>query len=113
MRGPAVSFRWKMALSVSLLLMAVAGAVATALIRSERFFLTEEAEKRVGALAEYLAVSARDPLLAGDELRLGAVTLSVIRDPDARYAYLIDHQGTVVYHSDSNWIGKIRPTDMP
>ena len=77
MTGSGVSLRWKVAFSVSILLLLVTGAVAFALIRYERIYLTAEGDKRVRLLAENLALNARDPLLIGDELRLGPITQSV------------------------------------
>lgn len=101
--------RWKVTLSVSLLLVLVSGAVALALIRYERDFLKQEGEKRVLALAENLALNARDPLLAVDELRLASLAHSVMRDVDARYAYISDHDGRVLYHPNVELIGQILP----
>ena len=113
MNGPRISIRWKVALSVSLLLVAVAGAVAFALIRYERFFLTQEGEKRVRALANSLAVNARDPLLIGDDLRLAPITQSVMNDPDAIYAFVVDHRRRVAYHPDGSLIGARYPDGLP
>ncbi len=108
-----ISLRWKVSISVSLLVVAVAGAVAVALIRDQSYFLAREGEKRVAALAESLALNARDPLLLGDELRLGPVIQSVTRDPDVRYAYAADHRGTVVFHSEAALIGSARAALAP
>jgi putative nucleotidyltransferase with HDIG domain len=113
MKGPQISIRWKVALSVSLLLIAVAGAVALALVRYERFFLTQEGEKRVRALANNLAVNARDPLLVGDDLRLAPITESVMNDEDAVYAFLVDHEGRVAYHPNGILIGRRYPSGIP
>ena len=113
MRTAEISLRWKVALSVSILLTLVAGAVGLALMRYEWIFLTREGEKRVQGLAESLAVNARDPLLAGDDLRLGPITRSVMRDQDATFAFIVDHQGRVVYHPDGEAIGLLYPRDMP
>lgn len=113
MRGGGLSLRWRVALSVSLLLVVVTGAVAVALIRYESFFLTREGEKRVSALAENLAANARDPLLDGDELRLGTIVQSLMREEDALYAYVVDHRGVVVYHTDIAPVGLAYPGEMP
>lgn len=112
MRTAEISLRWKVALSVSLLLMVVAGGVGLALMRYEWIFLTREGEKRVQGLAESLAVNARDPLLTGDDLRLGPITRSVMRDQDATFAFIVDHQGKVVYHPDNEAIGLTYTQDM-
>lgn len=107
MTGPRVSLRWKVALSVSILVLLTTAAVAIALIRYERIFLAAEGDKRVRLLAENLALNARDPLLIGDELRLGPITQSVMKDPDAVYAVVVDHDARIVYHPNTQLIGQI------
>jgi putative nucleotidyltransferase with HDIG domain len=106
-----VSLRWKVAVALTVLLVAVALVVGTALVRYERFFLLEEGKKRVESLAQTLAVSARDPLLIGRELRLGPITESIIQDPDTVYAYVLDHEGLVAYHPETKLIGKPLPAN--
>lgn len=98
-RALRVPLRFKVVASVSLLLVGVSSAVAWALIRHERFYLQREAEKRVVALAEGLAASARDPLLVGDELRLAPLVAAFEKNTDVLYAYVADHDGVVLYPS--------------
>lgn len=98
--GFLFSLRVKVALSFSLLLIILSGVVAFSLVRYEWIFLIRESEKRVKSLAENLAVNARDPMLAADDLRFGPVTESTMLDQDVQYAYLVDHKGRIVYHSD-------------
>ncbi len=100
-----ISLRWKVGAIVSLLLVSVAAVIAVALVRYERFFLLEEGDKRVRSLTQTLAVSARDALLEGDELRLGPIIQSIMQDPDAVHAFVVDHKGVVAYHSDTQLIG--------
>jgi putative nucleotidyltransferase with HDIG domain len=95
------------ALSFSLLLVILSGVIALSLIRYEWIFLTDESEKRVRAIAENLAVNARDPMLTADDLRFGPVTESTMLDEDVRYAYLVDHRGRIIYHSDPLRTGQI------
>ncbi len=109
----SISLRWKVALSFSFLLILVAGTVAMALVRYEWIFLSKEAEKRVDLLAVNLAVNARDPLLALDEMRFGPITESVMMQEDVKYAYLLDDKMEVVYHSDANMIGKVLGGGIP
>jgi len=94
------SLRWKVAFSFSLLLIMVVGALFLSFMQYEWMFLSREASKRAQSSARNMAVNARDPLLALDELRFGPITESVTQDPEVRYAFLMDHQGKVVYHSD-------------
>jgi putative nucleotidyltransferase with HDIG domain len=84
----------------------ITGAVAFALIRYERVFLIAEGDKRVRMLAENLALNARDPVLVRDELRLGPIIQSVMKDPDAVYALVVDHDRTIVYHPNTQLIGR-------
>lgn len=104
-----VSLRWKVAGTLTLLLGVVALAVGATLVSFERFFLLEEGKKRVESLAQTLAVSARDPLLIGRELRLGPITESILQDPDTVYAYILDHEGKVAYHPETRRIGEPLP----
>lgn len=107
------SLRWKVTISFSLLLILVSGAVALALVRYEWIFLSHEAQKRADLLAANLAVNARGPMLGMDELRLGPVTESVMMEEDVRYAYLLNRDGTVVYHSDTGSVGAAYPGQIP
>lgn len=83
--------------------------IAVALVSYERFFLLQEGDKRVRALTQTLAVSARDALLVGDELRLGPIIQSIMQDPDAVHAFVVDHQGVIAYHPDTQLIGSLPP----
>jgi len=107
------SLRWKVSISFSLLLFIVAGLLFLAFMRYEWIYLLREGEKRAQSLARNLAVSARDPLLAQDELRLGPVTESISQDSDVQYAYLMDHQSRVVYHSDPEKTGELLEKGIP
>jgi len=98
--GPTFSLRWKVSISFSVLLFLIVGLIFFAFMRYERIFLHKEAEKRTQSLARNLAVNARNPLLAQDDLRLGPVTESISQDSDVLYAFLMDHQSLVLYHSD-------------
>ncbi len=104
-----ISLRWKVGAAVSLLLLTVAAIIAVTLVRYERFFLLEEGDKRVRSLAQILAVGARDALLVRDELRLGPIVQSIMQDPDAVHAFVVDHGGLVAYHSDTQLIGSPLP----
>ncbi len=104
-----ISLRWKVGAIVSLLLVSVAVVIAVALVRYERYFLLQEGDKRVRALTQTLAVSARDALLVGDELRLGPIIQSIMQDPDAVHAFVVDHEGVIAYHPDTQLIGSRLP----
>ncbi len=106
------SLRFKVALSFSLLLLLLSGVIAVSLVRYEWIFLSMESQKRAKSLAENLAVNATAPLLASDDLRLGPATESTLLDEDVRYAYLVNHQGKIVYHSTQGKTGNIIDFDQ-
>jgi len=95
-----IPLRIKLALSFSFLIILMTGVAALYLVRHENSLLRLEAEKRLVSLTENLATNARDPLLSGNELRLGPVIESTVRDADVSYAYVMDHEGALLYHSD-------------
>lgn len=99
------SLRWKVAAIVSLLLISVAILIGMALVSHQRLFLLEEGDKRVRSMAQALAVSARGALLQRNELHLGTIIHSIMQDPDAVHAYVLDHEGIVVYHPDTQLLG--------
>jgi putative nucleotidyltransferase with HDIG domain len=103
--GFPFSIRWKVAISLAAVLMVVLTVATAALIRFEWSFLLLESQKRARSLAANLAINAREPLLAGDDLRLGPIVESILAAEDVRYAFLADHTGLVVYHSDPDRIG--------
>jgi len=107
------SLRWKVSISFSVLLFMVVGLLFFAFMRYEWIFLQKEGEKRAQSLARSLAVNARDPLLAQDDLRLGPVTESISQDSDVKYAFLMDHQSRVLYHSDPVKTGKLLAQGVP
>lgn len=111
--GLTFSLRWKVAISFSVLLFIVVGLLFLAFMRYEWIFLSREGEKRTQSLARNLAVNARDPLLAQDDLRLGPVTESISQESDVQYAFLMDHQSRVLYHSDPEMTGKLFDKGVP
>ncbi len=113
-RNPFIfSLRWKVALSFSVLLLLVAGLLFIAFMRYERIFLSLESQKRAQSLANNIVVNARDPLLSHDELRLGSLIESVSQNSEVQYAYLVDHQGCILYHSEPAKTGKMLPDGVP
>lgn len=107
------SLRWKVSISFSLLLFIVAGLLFLAFMRYEWIYLSREGGKRAKSLAHNLAVNARDPLLAQDDLRLGPVTESITQDSDVKYAFLMDHRSHVLYHSDPEKTGTLLDQGVP
>ncbi|MCF8039548.1 MAG: HD domain-containing protein [Desulfohalobiaceae bacterium] len=58
-------------------------------------------------MARNMVINARDPLLSKDDLRFGPVIESVSQDEGVRFAYLMNHQGEVLYHSDPERTGEV------
>lgn len=112
-RGFVFSLRWKVALSFSVLLLLVASLVFLALLRYQWVFLSREGDKRALSLAVNLAMNARDPLLAQDDLRFGPVIESVTLDREVVYAYITDHQDKILYHSDPERTGEVLDGGVP
>ncbi|MEA3332976.1 MAG: HD domain-containing phosphohydrolase [Pseudomonadota bacterium] len=102
-----------MALSFSVLLLLVTGLLFFAFMRYERVFLSLESRKRAQSLANNIVINARDPLLSQDELRLGSLIESVNQNSEVQYAYLVDHQGCILYHSEPARTGKKLPDGVP
>ncbi len=101
----SLSLRLKVIVAVTLVIVGIAVAVGFSLVRLQRFFLEQEAEKRARSLAASLAVSARDPLLMGDVLRLGSITQTLLEDRDLSYAFVVDHEGVIAYHTNTQHVG--------
>ena len=105
--------RWKVAISFSGLLLIVVALLFFAFMRYERIFLSLESEKRAQSLANNIVINARDPLLSQDELRLSSLIESVSQNNEVQYAYLIDHKGTILYHSEPEKTGKVLADGIP
>ncbi len=107
------SLRWKVALSFSVLLLLVVALLFFAFMRYEKIFLSLESQKRAQSLANNIVINARDPLLNQDELRLGSLIESVSQNSEVQYAYLMDHRGCILYHSDPAKTGSMLPDGVP
>ena len=84
-----------------------------AFMRYERIFLSLESHKRAQSLANNIVINARDPLLSQDELRLGSLIESVSQNSEVEYAYLMDHRGYILYHSEPERTGRMLPDGVP
>jgi len=102
--------RIKLAVSFSVLVLLMTGVAAWYLVRHENDLLRREAGKRLVSLTENLATNAQDPLLSGNELRLGPVIESTVQDEDVTYAYVMNHEGAILYHSEP---GKMTGNNPP
>jgi HD-GYP domain-containing protein (c-di-GMP phosphodiesterase class II) len=107
------SLRWKVTLSFSVLLLLIVGFLFLGFMWYERVFLSQESQKRAQSLANSMVINARDPLLNQDDLRLAPIIESVSQDTEVQYAYLMDHQGRIQYHSDPQRTGRLLPHGVP
>ncbi len=113
-RNPFIfSLRLKVALSFSVLLLLIAGLLFFTFMRYERIFLSQESQKRAQSLASSIVINARDPLLSQDELRLCSLIESVSQNSEVQYAYLVDHRGCILYHSEPARTGKMLADGIP
>ena len=107
------SLRWKVTLSLSILLLLVVGLLFIAFMRYERIFLSRESQKRAQSLANNIVINSRDPLLSQDDLRLGPLIESVSQNSEVQYAYLLDYRGCILYHSNPAMTGRMLPDGVP
>lgn len=88
--------RLKLALIMSLLLVAGIGTVATLLFSQYSRALENEARKRGSYIAESLAQNARDAVLLEDDLVLSRLVDSVAKESEVVAARLLDEQGRIL-----------------
>jgi adenylate cyclase len=101
----------KLSLVITVLVVSTVGLVAAILLRQEQQTLTEEMTRRGRTIAESLAASVRQPLLANDELTLSLVLRDVLEDRDVAYVVVTDQDGRIVGHGDIGQVG--RPLERP
>jgi sensor histidine kinase regulating citrate/malate metabolism len=105
---PPLALVLKLAVPITALLVAVIVLLGSVLLaRAERSLLTETA-KRGQLIAQYLANTARSPLLTKDELALSLVVKDGMKESDVVYVVITDHQGTVVAQGDATRNGRGR-----
>src|SRR5262245_62775758 len=105
---PPLALVLKLAVPITALLVAVTVLLGSVLLgRAERNLLTETA-KRGQLVAQYLANTARSPLLTKDELALSLVVKEGMKESDIVYVVITDHQGTVVAQGDVTRDGRGR-----
>ena len=111
--------RFPLAVKLSLLIAALLAlaivAVSVYLLREEQAGLTTEMTKRGLTIAGDVASSARNPILANDELTLSLLVHDAMKDPDIAYVMLTDPAGRVLAHMDSALVGTPvqRPAGLP
>jgi class 3 adenylate cyclase len=117
-RDPGMRFvlplKVKLGLVITLLVIVTVSLVTALLLRDQQQDLTDEMIRRGLTIARTLAASARNPLLANDELALLLLVRDATRDPDVVYIVIADERGRVVAHRDVGLVGKplVRPGEL-
>jgi adenylate cyclase len=104
----------KLSVLITALVVVAVGLATLFLLREQQRSLVEEMTKRGRTIADNLAASAKNSLLANDELTLNLIVKDAMRDRDVAYVVIADQDGTVVAHSDLGLIGKplVRPAGL-
>ncbi|MGH7320650.1 MAG: adenylate/guanylate cyclase domain-containing protein [Candidatus Rokuibacteriota bacterium] len=105
----------KLGLLITSLLVLTIALVSVSLLRGEQQSLTTEMTQRGLTIARDLANSAKNPILANDELTLGLLVQDTLKDPDIAYVIFADPAGKVLAHMDPELMGKpiLRPGGLP
>lgn len=100
MAAHTMSFRRKVHLGVTLIVLLVAVLLTIYVTRLASDALLTEGKRRGHALVTNLALRAADPLLASDTLRLSNI-VSELRDVDRDvvYSFVLDNDGNVLAHT--------------
>jgi adenylate cyclase len=96
----------KLSLVITVLVVSTVGLVAAILLRQEQQTLTEEMTRRGRTIAESLAASVRQPLLASDEPTLSLLLKGALEDRDVAYVVVTDQDGRIVGHGDIGQVGR-------
>ncbi len=102
---PLHSLKAKLVLLFGLLFLAVIFIVSMVSFSHQRRFLLSELEHQETLLAQNLAITSREAVLGRDELTLHTLFAAVEREPDIAYAFIADHRGKIVMHTNINRIG--------
>lgn len=96
----SLKFRTKINLGIAGIVVLIALVLSIFVTRMAARALIEENKKRGSALAQNLAGTAVDPLLATDFLRLkNMVDEMQLLGDDIEYSFILDGQGTVLVHT--------------
>jgi len=106
-----LSLKVKLSLLITSLLVLTIAVVGFFMARQEQRSLTAEMTKRGLTIAKDLGNSAKNPLLANDDLTLSLLVQDAMKDPDVVYVVFTDQDGRIVAHPDLGLIG--RPIERP
>ena len=103
--GLLTSLKVKLTLLITSLLVLTVVLVSAFLLRQQQQSLAEEMGKRGQTIAANLAASAKNPMVANDDLTMSLLVQDAMKDPDVAYAIFTDQNGRVVAHPDLTKIG--------
>lgn len=109
--GFRLSLKLKLSLMTTALVVLTVFVVAAFLLRQEQRSLTAQITKRGLTIATNLAASAKNPMLADDDLTLDLLVRDALKDPDVVYVVMADDEGKILAHRDLALIGK--PVERP
>jgi class 3 adenylate cyclase len=110
-----LSLKLKLSLLIILLIVLSVALVGDYLLDQAKNSLSGEITKRGSSIAQYIAASAKNPLVTRDELTLSLLVRDAVKDPDVAYVIVADEDGKIVAHGDLSAIGKTyqRPASLP
>jgi adenylate cyclase len=113
--GPRLSLKVKLSLLITFLVALTVALVSAFLLREQQQSLTEEMGKRGLTIATNIAASAKNPLVANDDLTLSLIVQDAMKDPDVVYVIFTDQNGRVLAHTDLAKVGYTieRPAGLP
>jgi PAS domain S-box-containing protein len=100
-----ISIRQQLIIGIALLLTLLMSLLVADLVNRQSEFLHRNSQERAHGLANTLAVSSTSWVMANDVAGLQEVIQSVAREPNVRYAMLINPEGRVLAHSEPARIG--------
>lgn len=104
---------WKMGITMSLLVSLGSFLLGSILINSQIESMRQQASAHAQIIANQLADSAREPLLAKDDLALGILVTNLTQGNDLKGAAIFDHQGQLVQKAGIMPPGLFTPQTQP
>ena len=100
-----LSIRQQLTVAIALLLTLLMSLLVAYLVHRQSEFLHRNSQEQAHGLANTLAVSSTSWVMANDVAGLQEVIQSVAREPNVRYAMLVNREGKILAHSEPARIG--------
>lgn len=104
---------WKMGITISLLVSLGTFLLGSILVNSQIESMQQQASSHAQIIANQLADSAREPLLAKDDLALGILVTDLTQGEDLKGAAIFDHEGKAVQKAGALPPGLFNPQSQP